>query len=363
MIQGDRIYFQGLDGIRAIAAIIVIIFHIDQFLYLFGLPSFNYHKTGMAYFGVILFFVLSGYLITYLLLTEKIKYGQVDLARFYMRRVLRIWPIYYLVLVVSFLLISNDLMAPNSDIQLTFILHSSFLSNVSFSFGFSLLSIAPLWSVAVEEQFYFFWPFLINNSKRIVYSLIAFALIYLFLKVCLRFTENGPLYSLISMTTFDSMAVGGIGAYCVFSNSRILKLFYHPAIQVISWALLVGSVLFKPFHVSSLIDTEIHSFFYLVIIVNVSTNSNSIVKLNGSIYNLIGQISYGLYVYHMLLILILSYALKDVLLFVNDSFLRYLIVYFSVIFSTFFVAYVSYVFFEKIFLRYKLRFSKILSYK
>ncbi len=362
-MANERIYFQGLDGIRALAAFIVIVFHIDESLNLFGLSSLGTHRTGRAHLGVILFFVLSGYLITYLLLTEKKKFGRIDITKFYMRRILRIWPIYYIVLAVSFFLLSINLVGANTNIFLTSIFYSLFLSNVAFSLGFSLLTIAPLWSVAVEEQFYFFWPLLLNYSRKTFYVLTFFIIVYLALKFYLRFTENGSLFSLISMSAFDSMAVGGIGAYFVFSNSGILKLFYHPALQIMAWFFFVTSVLYKPFHIYSLIDKEIYSLFFLIIILNVSSNNKSLVKLNNAFFNLIGQISYGLYVYHMIAICILSYVLKDMLIHVNETFIKYVIVYFSVIFSTFIVAYGSYMFIEKRFLHYKQRFSKVLSYK
>src|SRR5436190_23097005 len=110
----DRVYFKGLNGIRAIAVMIVIVFHIDQFIGLFGLKTFGFYETGMAAYGVNLFFVLSGFLITYLLLMEKSKFEKIDLRKFYLRRIFRIWPIYYLLIIVTVILIGLKIF----DIQL-----------------------------------------------------------------------------------------------------------------------------------------------------------------------------------------------------------------------------------------------------
>jgi len=83
-------YFKGLNGIRAIASILVVIWHIDQYAYLFSITPFGFHKNGMAGNAVDMFFVLSGFLITYLLLTEKEKTKTIDFKKFYLRRIYRI---------------------------------------------------------------------------------------------------------------------------------------------------------------------------------------------------------------------------------------------------------------------------------
>jgi len=101
--MNQKIHFPGLNGIRAIAAMTVLIFHIDQFLPHFDLKPV-FHGPGMAEYAVTLFFVLSGYLITHLLLLEKEKFQKIDLPKFYIRRILRIWPIYYAVLFIGLLI-------------------------------------------------------------------------------------------------------------------------------------------------------------------------------------------------------------------------------------------------------------------
>ena len=95
----EKIHLPGLNGIRAIASLMVVLAHFTQ---IFGITmgfSFYLYKDGGI--AVTLFFVLSGYLITYLLLLEKHKFKKIDLKAFYLRRILRIWPLYYLIIILG----------------------------------------------------------------------------------------------------------------------------------------------------------------------------------------------------------------------------------------------------------------------
>src|ERR1044071_5481753 len=94
----QRIYFPGLNGLRFLAASAVIITHVELLKGVLGLP--NHWKNPVLFnlggLGVYFFFVLSGFLITYLLLSEKNMTGHISIKKFYFRRIFRIWPIYYL---------------------------------------------------------------------------------------------------------------------------------------------------------------------------------------------------------------------------------------------------------------------------
>ncbi len=208
--MNKKIHLKGLNGIRAIAAMIVLIFHIDQFISLFGLKSIGFHTTGMAGYGVTLFFVLSGYLITRLLLIEQKEFKKIDLPKFYLRRILRIWPIYYLVILITiiiYLTVPHLINNTEGQVLTTFLLYSFLLSNVGYGLGLGITPITPLWSVEVEEQFYAFWPFLLGKSKNVLKTLIILILVYFSIKLTLRFTDNGVYYRLISLCCFDCMAI------------------------------------------------------------------------------------------------------------------------------------------------------------
>lgn len=102
----DVKYFKNLDTLRALAAIIVVIGHVEFFKKNNSIPNLiesDFIIFPNGHLAVVLFFVLSGFLITYLLTIEK-ESGSISFKKFYMRRILRIWPLYYLIIFLSFIL-------------------------------------------------------------------------------------------------------------------------------------------------------------------------------------------------------------------------------------------------------------------
>ena len=104
MSDSKSLYLPNLNAIRAIAAFVVIISHVERKMSFFNLEIIQ-ELTKIGPIGVTLFFALSGFLITYLLLIEKERFIQINVKDFYIRRFLRIWPIYYLVLLFVYLVI------------------------------------------------------------------------------------------------------------------------------------------------------------------------------------------------------------------------------------------------------------------
>lgn len=161
-------YFPNLDGLRFYAFLAVFFAHSfwTEFDYISNNQLFSLLKI-VAYKGVLgvnFFFVLSGFLITYLLLEEKAATGKIDILAFYMRRVLRIWPLYYFVIFVGFVLIpyvQSRLGQPTPESANLF-QYLFFIGNFGDKPTSAVLGI--LWSIAVEEQFYLVWP--------IVFSLV-----------------------------------------------------------------------------------------------------------------------------------------------------------------------------------------------
>src|SRR4029077_1940443 len=101
----ERVYFPELDGLRFIAFMMVYLFHQGVpgplLVRLIGTTA-GHALTQNGGYGVQLFFILSGYLITALLLREEARYGRIALGAFWIRRILRIWPLYYLIVVIGF---------------------------------------------------------------------------------------------------------------------------------------------------------------------------------------------------------------------------------------------------------------------
>ena len=146
--QPGRTYYPALDGVRALAALMVIFFHMGQM----GIPVPGPSSFGET--GVDLFFVLSGFLITGILLRSPTRdWGEV--RNFYVRRLLRIFPLYYGYLAVASLLGTTIAWW-----------YWGYLQNIPIALGAPMGNIGHFWSLAVEEQFYLVWPFVVMFMPR-----------------------------------------------------------------------------------------------------------------------------------------------------------------------------------------------------
>jgi len=207
----------GLDGFRMIAVMAVVLAHSGVATDIFT-----------ARHGVAGFFVLSGFLITWLLLKEYEKTGTVSFRDFYMRRSLRIFPAYYAFLVAS---ISWDLFRGNDDI------HSAILPGLFYFMnyhnaleGHSTSSLAHLWSLAIEEQFYLLWPllflFLMGKGKQyaIGFLIIASVVVMAWRSYSFSVLDYGASYAYNAFDTrFDNLAIGCALAFLV-QKKRFLRL-------------------------------------------------------------------------------------------------------------------------------------------
>jgi peptidoglycan/LPS O-acetylase OafA/YrhL len=167
----ERVYFPELDGMRFIAFLLVYLFHEgvppSVLAQIVGSKVANALRSNGGY-GVQLFFILSGYLITTLLLREETRYGRIALRAFWIRRTLRIWPLYYLIVFIGFFVLlpaESSFRSPHfsSTVKTHFLPFLLFLGNWSMALNLPIESdaLSVLWSVCVEEQFYLIVPLLI----------------------------------------------------------------------------------------------------------------------------------------------------------------------------------------------------------
>ena len=148
-------YIPQFDGLRALSILAVFIAHSEFLRSLPGAVILEYGRIGVD-----LFFVLSGFLITGILLDSK---GSSHYFRnFYIRRALRIWPLYYLILLIIYLLTSQFLpQMKDGNVWLYFTVYiQNLFLNLKIPYG-----LEPTWSLAVEEQFYMTWPLLVFLLK------------------------------------------------------------------------------------------------------------------------------------------------------------------------------------------------------
>ncbi|MGZ3866104.1 MAG: acyltransferase family protein [Bacteroidia bacterium] len=375
------LYFPNLNGLRFIAAFIVIIHHIEQLKNMFGLKSYweNYHIFILGKLGVTLFFVLSGFLITYLLLEEKKEFGFISIKEFYIRRILRIWPLYYLVTLlgffvlpeISFFRLSGVNSIHESDYILKFCLFLFMLPNICLAFFGTVPYASQLWSVGVEEQFYLFWPWMLNKSKHALRILVIIAVLFYslnFISDILNFVNgkthvlteesltrlSSSLVGIFSMLRIGCMAIGGITAYILFSkNEKMLSILYSLPVQLLTYIILVA-VYIKGVY----LPQEGFSLLFAVVILNLAANPKSLLVLENKVFNFLGKISYGLYMLHSIAIVV---AIKLVLNITDQGFLSGSLIYFLSALFAIALAALSYFYFEKRFLNLKDKFAKVKS--
>jgi peptidoglycan/LPS O-acetylase OafA/YrhL len=351
--SSERVYLPGLNGLRAIAALSVVMSHIT-----IALPEFGYSRGngwGFAAHGVTLFFTISGFLITYLLLLEKSRQN-IDIKKFYQRRVLRIWPLYYLYLTIAILclIIYSKY---NSQPILYYIF---FCANIPFIFGGSLFLIAHLWSIGVEEQFYLFWPLFIKLTKKM--SLLITLGIVLFLvslKFLARYFFNSEIFrTFLDVNRFECMLIGAIGAMLFYNKNVFFKrIMIHTYLQICAWLILILMALGK---INTPGPTEhlLMSGVTLILIMGQVGSKNSFLSLENKVFDFMGKISYGLYVIHPLIVFLLAKVFYSVNINLR---LKEVIIYLSVLLLTILSAHFSYKYFESPFLRLKGRLAIIKS--
>lgn len=321
----NKRYFPNLNGIRCIAALLVVFHHLEQAKHAFGIENF-YDVTIIKHagrLGVGLFFVLSGFLITYLLLEEKGRFGDVDARKFYLRRVFRIWPIYFLIIGLSFFVFPHiDLLYfPGANEKLTQEVapRLTLLFLVLPNYAFVLYDLpywcAQTWSIGVEEQFYYLWPWIIKYPKKSGWILTLFLSVTLLLLFSGTYLLDKTDEEKISaITTFfgqfriQTMALGGLCAYLVYSQkTKFLDFVFRKDVQIVVYALL-AVLFFSGVHFTGFL--ELYALFFSFFVLNVSCNKNTVISLENKIMSYLGKISYGLYIYHVFVIVLIINGLR-----------------------------------------------------
>lgn len=370
-MENKKIFFGGLNELRAFAALLVVFHHIELFkkrddiASLFGNGYTNHFIDKIGKNAVYLFFVLSGFLITFLLLQEKNKHGKVLLKKFYLRRIFRIWPLYYTIVIISFLLI--PLLAYNFEIfsltpsyyqrvtdesnyTLTALaLFLLFLPNLAVRLGIAVVGATQSWSVGVEEQFYILWPFIILlfSRKHILFIFITLLVSF----VSLHIVKIPILSDIVMVMPFEYMAIGGIGGYALYHYQdricRITDFKYAYLIALLAIAILLFIPLLPVYPQSILL-----SFFFLLLIL-CSINEHKNFVFRNRAFSFLGTISYGIYMYHpFIMFLVFPFAIK----FFNPAYglwIYNIIVYLFIFGLTILISHLSYKYFESFFIKIK----------
>lgn len=357
----SKFHLKGLDSYRAIAALIVLIGHIELFKNEYGI-SFNWYNTQFikytgGHIAVVLFFALSGFLISMLLLKEKDKYNDVSIRKFYMRRIFRVWPLYYFVILVSYILIG---FSPGS---LTFILCLTIFPNIGHAIGAGWSVSPQIWSIGVEEQFYLAWPWIAKKAKNLlIVSGVIFIVITILphatLFVATKFNTSADtlktITKIFAATKFNCMAMGGIVAALYHQKSKIVKILNKN--NIISYGLIVLPFIlwFSGFHIKYFTD-EMYAVLFSISILNISTNP-AIIDIDFKIPAYLGKISYGIYMYHWI---VLELLFRTDIITIKNNLLFNILIYVLAISGTILLSTISYYYFERIFLRIKDKYSRL----
>ncbi|MBX3165256.1 MAG: acyltransferase [Bacteroidetes bacterium] len=353
-----HVYFKGLKFIRFAAASLVVIHHIEQFKTIFGMESLWHNGTirHLGDRGVTLFFVLSGFLITYLLLKEKEQTKTINIKNFYIRRMLRIWPLYFLIVLTSIFVLPNIPFFRTSDTSIIdnyfseiILLSIVILPNV-IMFKYGVIPFASqTWSIGVEEQFYLLWPLLIKYVKRIVPILVGIIItlfvlqnfgIFIFKlggKNWFDLTTLSNISHYFKLFRIDSMAFGSLGAVVLYKKHTILNVVFNP---IVSALILLFTICLVALPVKLiLIDNVVQSLLFTGFILNSAANEKCFYTIENKITNLFGDISYGMYMYHSLVCytVIKLFGLS----------LGNIAIYILCFLFTLVLAYLSYILFEK----------------
>ena len=213
-----------LDGLRAVAVLLVIVFHLE--LSKTFTPVRYLWRFDIGYTGVKIFFVLSGFLITTLLLREHARNGKIDLGDFYLRRFFRIFPAYYTYLALAGVAVAAGWATASGG---DFLWAAIFLSD----YHKAEWALLHTWSLAVEEQFYLLWPtaLVLIGIRRGLYCAAAILLISPALRVMAELTPQWPTDPRLAFETVaDALATG-----CLLAGLRERLWSYDRYRALVSW--------------------------------------------------------------------------------------------------------------------------------
>ena len=368
-----HIYFENLDGLRFLCFLSIFFYHsfYTELSELKTNPIYRFIEHdlfGNGDIGVNFFFVLSGFLITFLLIQEKKMNGQINIKNFWIRRILRIWPLFYFCVFFGFVifpflkrwfgLVPNETADP--------VLFLTFLNN------FDLINkglpdssvLGVLWSIAIEEQFYFIWP-LILFSFQVKKLWIPFLIIISASLVFRSYYDDVYMNEFHTLSCISDMTIGAMGAWLMSISPKFKKHMESLSKFKIAILYFVFLLIFL-FEHKVFINHEIQVFervfiatIIILIILEQTFSINSLFKMsNFKRMSKLGIMTYGLYCLHFIGILITTTLTKKLginlhlwQIFLIDTPISFLI--------TVFISRLSYHYFETPFLKLKDKFSYI----
>jgi len=368
-----KIYFPNLDGLRFFCFLSVFFYHsfYTTNKTLLGNPIYKFFAHGLfrnGNLGVNFFFVLSGFLITYLLIRENETKERIHIGYFWLRRILRIWPLYFFCVGFGFVIfpILKQFFGEVSHES------ANILNYLTFTSNFDLIKnglpdssvLGVLWSIAIEEQFYFFWPVFLLLVNRKYYNHL-FILIILGTFVFRYFHDSYLMHECHTLSCIGDMATGALGASLSMNHKflnriKVLTKFSIIGIYIVFIVIyFFRSEIFFQYQITRIFERFIIAIIISLIILEQNFAENSLFKLSNRKYiTKLGGLTYGLYCLHFIGILI---TIKTTLVLDINKYLWEVIIVETLmaLFLSFLLALCSFNYYESFFLKIKGRFSFI----
>jgi len=280
-------YFNQIDGLRFVAIILVLI---DHFAHFIG------KKFHAGYYGVDLFFVISGFLITNILLQQNGSF-KLNYLNFIGRRILRIFPIYYMMIFLMYLCNYQ----PVHDYLIYFLTFTYNYAHALYLIPINALS--HFWSLAVEEQFYILWPIFILTFKskpKLIYTIILMIIIICNIQLFFNIFPSISRYNYVGLfPQANALSTGALGVF-LFKNKRVQDSYIMKSALFEYFVLIfLLLILLIPNHDKFILCPFISLYFVL----KCSQVGFKSLRINNFLSNktiiYIGAISYGIYVYHL----------------------------------------------------------------
>jgi peptidoglycan/LPS O-acetylase OafA/YrhL len=361
-------YFPILDVLRWAASSAVVLAHSTVFFPpSAGQINFGAGVRNAGYYAVLFFYTLSGFLISYLLLLEKENTGGVALGSFYKRRALRIWPLYYLIVLLSFFVFPHVL--PLAEARgpgwgRALLLYLFFLPNVAGLKGFYLATCFHTYTIGFEEQFYLLWPLVLRKARKLLPLLLVglFVGVGLLEAAHLWIIAHGlPLpdgwvrviravLTFVNASQLPAFVAGAAGAWLYLRRGPLLGwLMGNRVVRIVVLAVL--ALLMQFGQPNALGYVNLVSIVFVLLILSLL---ESPVGRVGKLLAKGGRISYGIYIYHPVVLLALSMGMERLRLTVPGrplvSWLLYLGIAYGLVLG---LSSLSYRYYERFFLRKK----------
>ncbi len=360
----ESFYRPGLDILRAVAFLVVFVAH--GLLWELDKPTAVGAMARAGEFGVCLFFFLSSYLITELLLREKRDSGTVKIPAFYIRRILRIWPLYFAMIGAGWFC---GLFSPSHHLSLAWgaSLMLLFTNWYTVGHGYPPGFLFPLWSISLEEQFYLVWPGLARYlSPRGLFAIATLLMTISYLTLALLLHQRqtvDPAIWVNSLIQFQFFGLGTMTAIVVRGRVPNLPTALRAALFV------AGLLCLRAAQAAVFVNDpgRAHDFAhmaprYLIALLGCLCFFASLLQVKAGAWQrpliYLGKISYGLYVFHVLWLGVARDLLER---WVSNPMALQTAAMALALPGTVLTAMLSYRYLESPFLRFKKRFTVVLS--